>query len=167
MGVDVRRAAGAVLPGDVAAATRAREAATTGAGRVAEAVHTGVAYALERRTMVSTATGRRHKGRLPEGVQPGMDETLWQILLAATEDVDGILAEFRALWGLWQEMIEHPGPLNVKRLAAFHRRLQRVAERGLSREDRLRIEEIAGLRLLTERSRRTTARRQGRAAQTA
>lgn len=108
------------------------------------------------------AVARRRGSRLPQGAAGfGQEqaEEAWRILAAGIEDYDGLLAEFRSIAGLWVEMIQHPGPLNVERIGAFSDRLQRLAQRGLSRDERRRLEELTGLDLMD----RATARRQGRA----
>lgn len=99
---------------------------------------------------------RTRGGPLPHGApmtHRDMERATRKVL-AAVEDVDEVYAEVRSLAGLWIEMVTHPGPLNVDRLMAFHRRLQRVAQRGLSREDRQALEALTGLALLTNPKRK-------------
>lgn len=100
--------------------------------------------------MVAVAV-RRRKGVMPgraRGWDKNQAEETWRILAAGVEDIDEIFEEVRALANLWVEMVTHPGPLNVERIRAYNDRVQRLADRGLSRKARRRIEALTGLRLM-------------------
>lgn len=103
--------------------------------------------------MVAVAV-RRRKGVMPgraRGWDKNQAEETWRILAAGVDDLDEILAELRALGNLWVEMVTHPGPLNIERVQAYSERVQRLANRGLDRGARRRLEALTGMRLVTER----------------